>query len=126
MTGNIHGITAGVTIITYKLADGCITTDTVIVHTCSSLGTEASATPCDDFAITPNPAAISFTVTCVLNNYDHASVTLYDVTGRQVGQFALTGRETVIPVVGIAPGLYVCRFAIAGKNVAAKKIVIVK
>jgi len=124
LTGDIHGITPGITVITYRLADGCTATDTVIVHTCSSLGTEVPAISGDDFAITPNPAANSFTVTCVLNNYDHAGVTLYDVTGRQVRHFALSGPDTVIPVGDITPGMYVCRFEPDGKSVVLKKIVI--
>ena len=124
VTGTIHAIATGTAYITYKLADGCVATDSVVVHTCGSLATEAFTNTTDGITITPNPAANSFTISCTLSNYDNASVTIYDVTGRQVHHVSLTGANTIVSVTDISPGMYLCRFAIEGNSMVTKKIII--
>jgi hypothetical protein len=73
----------------------------------------------------PNPATSTLTIqyTGVTKN---ATTSIYDITGRLMGAYPLTGSTTTISVQYLPPGLYQCRVNDGAGNVATKKLVIMR
>jgi hypothetical protein len=70
----------------------------------------------------PNPA--TNTLTIQHPNSNKASAGIYDITGRLMGSYPLTGNTTTISVQNLPPGIYQCRIIEGERNVTTKKVVI--
>jgi len=71
-------------------------------------------------SIYPNPANNAIIIECNSN----ATASIYDVMGRLVGTYPLTGATTVIPVQNLEAGVYQCIIRDAHHNALAQKLVI--
>ena len=54
-----------------------------------------------------------------------SSATLFDLTGRLISSYPLSGTSNSILVTSLAPGSYQCRI-IAGNTVVVKKVVVLR
>ncbi len=96
---------------------------------CSSTPSEAlnfiitanEAPPAETFDVFPNPATDRFQVRATTTP---ATLTLTDLTGRQVRSQPTTGRFTDVPVVGLQPGLYLLRLEGSGQPAQIRKMLI--
>ncbi len=79
-----------------------------------------------DIAIFPNPANNECTFSCKKGFGNNAKAVMYDVTGRQVGLYPLTGNSTIISVADLPSGLYQCRLYIDGQDVQNRKLAILR
>ncbi|MBS1585631.1 MAG: T9SS type A sorting domain-containing protein [Bacteroidetes bacterium] len=75
-----------------------------------------------DFDIFPNPA--TNTLTIQYNNTNKATAGIYDITGRLMGSYPLTGNSTTISVQYLPPGIYQYRIEDDKHNAVTKKLVI--
>jgi hypothetical protein len=73
----------------------------------------------------PNPATSTLTIqyTGVTKN---ATTSIYDMMGRLMGRYPLTGSTTTISVQHLPPGLYQCRISDGAGNMETKKLVIMR
>ena len=88
--------------------------------------TRLTNTGSNDGIITyPNPATSDYVIQSVAGFPPASSAMLYDLAGRFIGSYPLSGNRTIIPVAALTPGTYQCRI-IAGKNVIVKKLVVMR
>lgn len=74
------------------------------------------------FNLYPNPA--TNTLTIQYNNANKATASIYDITGRLMGSYPLTGPTTTISVQNLPPGIYQCRINDDKHDVLTKKVVV--
>ena len=75
--------------------------------------------------IFPNPAATSITIHSRTAFSPGSTAILYDVTGRKVASYALSGENTVVSIATLPSGTYECRI-MTGSNSMVKKIVVMR
>ena len=73
----------------------------------------------------PNPAKNEYIIQNKAGFPAGASATLFDLTGRLIGSYALSGNKTIISVSSLIPGSYQCRI-ISGETVVVKKLVVMR
>jgi len=76
----------------------------------------------DEIDIYPNPATNTLTIQC--NSINKATASIYDITGRLMGSYPLTGSTTTISVQNLPPGIYQCRINDDKHDVLTKKVVV--
>jgi hypothetical protein len=74
----------------------------------------------------PNPATYECMVSSDMPFPINSRAELYDLTGRLVNSYSLTGSGTVISVAGLTPGMYQCSVIIGGNNMIVRKLVVMK
>ena len=82
--------------------------------------------PHHDVLLYPNPAVNEFTISYSGGFYASANLTIYDVTGRLIQTYPLTGTSTVISTATLPPGIYVCRIDADGTGVISRKLIVMK
>ena len=92
---------------------------------CSLAEKVSQQTPACDLKIYPNPA--TSTITIQYNKpIQNTTASIYDITGRLMGSYLLTGSNTTISVQNLPPGIYQCRIMDVQHNVVTKKIVVMR
>lgn len=74
----------------------------------------------------PNPATNKCTITYYGPMYAGANVAIYDIAGRLMNTFPLSGGSTTISVAALPPGIYQCRIDVDGKDIVSRKLVVIK
>ena len=82
----------------------------------------------DNFEITfyPNPAANECTIQSQLSLITGSKAAIFDLAGKLIRTYPLSGNGAVISLMGIAPGMYQCRVYTDGNCVVTKKLVVLK
>ena len=71
----------------------------------------------------PNPASTECTITYTGTMKAGAKITIYDVTGRLLHTYPLTGSTTTVSIAELQPGMYQCRIDVDGGPVSKKLVV---
>lgn len=79
-----------------------------------------------DIAIFPNPATGECTVHSDVLMDSGSKMELYDVTGRLIRTYSLSGTDQVISVSGVAPGMYACKIQVTNRQVVTRKLVVMQ
>ncbi len=79
-----------------------------------------------EITIYPNPTNYKLTIESDAIFPEGSKAEIYDITGRLISSYSLTGKSTVIAVAGYASGMYQCRIISGNGNVVVKKLVIMK
>jgi hypothetical protein len=74
----------------------------------------------------PNPATNTLTIQYPNPANGGTTANIYDITGRLMGSYPLTGNSTTISVQNLSPGIYQCRITDASGYIATKKVIIMK
>jgi hypothetical protein len=92
---------------------------------CNPLYSVSEELPLDKLIIFPNPATSTLTIqyTGVTKS---TNVSIYDMMGRIMGNYPLTGSTTNISVQYLPPGLYQCRISDGAGNMETKKLIIMR
>lgn len=77
-----------------------------------------------DVTIYPNPATNECTLSCKDGFNKNAKAEMYDITGRLMGVYPLSGTATVISLSGFHTGVYQCRIY-SNNNVLTKRVAII-
>jgi type IX secretion system substrate protein len=83
-------------------------------------------TPGDNISLFPNPASDECTIHSDAAFSLNARADIYDLAGRLIAKYPLSGHGAVVPLTGVAPGMYQCRVYTEGAGVLTKKLVVVK
>lgn len=78
-----------------------------------------------DIILFPNPAGNEFTIQTSDDFLPRSKAELYDLTGRLINTYPLSGHNTVVSVAGLSPGIYHCR-VINGDDVVIRKLAVMK
>jgi len=75
----------------------------------------------------PNPAGNNLTVSFTAMQAGHMAITLYSISGKKVktvdyGMLSPSTQKLMVPLKGIAPGVYFLRMQV-GNKVLTKKVV---
>jgi len=127
-TGVVSGASPGTSTIKYTLATtGCFAsrTETVLAPPCVS-GVRETPAASTEVELFPNPATEECTISYAGGMYAGASIMIYDVTGRLIHTYPLSGSHTSISVSDLKPGLYDCRIDVDGKGIISKKLTVMK
>jgi len=92
----------------------------------NTAGVNQVAPPSSGIILYPNPATYECTISADAPFPVNARAYLYDITGRLINSFALSGNSAVFSVAGLSPGIYECRIETAGNNIVVKKVVVMK
>lgn len=80
----------------------------------------------DGISIYPNPA----TDICVIHSEQpfppNSHVTVYDITGKRVGSYPLSGNDIRITTTDLSPGVYQCGISIGMEDFVMKKLVVIR
>ena len=95
------------------------------VNVAVTTGQNLLSLPATGIAVYPNPAATEYTIQTINAFPQGAKAELYDITGRLMGSYPLTGNKVVVSVSAMSPGTYECRI-IAGNTVTVKRIVVAR
>jgi type IX secretion system substrate protein len=104
--------------------NGLIAVDTVTIV--GITGVEPVNINKSETGIYPNPANSECTISYFGTLYDKASVAIYDITGRLMHTYKLTGPSTTISIADMPPGMYQCRIDADGMGVVTKKLVVMR
>ena len=74
----------------------------------------------------PNPATSECTIKSDVPFPTGSKAELYDLAGRIINTYLLSGNSRIISLAGIAPGMYQCRIITGNNNVVVKKLVVMK
>ena len=74
----------------------------------------------------PNPATFECTISADVPFPPGSKAGVYDMAGRLVDEFGLSGCNTVISVIGFRAGIYQCRIITGDGQVVVKKLVVLK
>ncbi len=74
----------------------------------------------------PNPANTECTITYNGLLSLHAGIAIYDLTGRLMHTYPLTGSSTTISIALLPPGMYVCKIDADGSGAVSKKLVVMR
>jgi hypothetical protein len=96
----------------------------VPLNTLNTKESNASLQPAID--IYPNPANVECTITGTVPFIEGDKVEIYDITGRLIDTYPLSGANTIISVSSMLPGIYECRIFNNGYGVETKKLVVIK
>jgi len=88
-------------------------------------GINTVATVKNEIEIYPNPAFDEITIHSNSPFTPGSIAGLYDLTGRLVSTFPLSGNSTVFSVTGLSSGMYQCKIS-TGENIIVKKIAVMK
>ena len=92
---------------------------------CISLAV-AGSVAATNYNLFPNPATTDFTIHSETPFPKASRAELYNLTGRLINTYPLTGNSTDISTANLLPGMYQCRIYSAGNNPVTKKLVIMK
>ncbi|MCW3122126.1 MAG: hypothetical protein JWQ38_1618 [Flavipsychrobacter sp.] len=76
--------------------------------------------------IYPNPASTACTISYSGAMYANATIRIYDITGRLLHTYQLTGSKTTISTADLTLGMYQCRIDVDGVNMVTKKLVVMR
>lgn len=123
VNGLIKGISAGTVTITYRTAEGeCFASRTLTVIDCGNTTSVSGNTAAAVVNIYPVPAGDNITVQ--LGTQAPATLTLHDVTGRQVYTATLSQKVSHLNIAHLAPGTYHCTVSVPGSPQAVRKVVV--
>jgi len=74
----------------------------------------------------PNPASIECTIHSDEQFLPGSKADLFDISGRLIKTFSLTGTNTEISVANLPPGIYQCKIYVPGNDPITKKLAIIK
>ncbi len=77
-----------------------------------------------DIAIYPNPATTECTISLGENFPERSIAALYDITGRLINTYLLSGNNPHISLPELPPGVYLCKITIGDNRVVFKKILL--
>ncbi len=100
--------------------------DTVFCNTEEPPLKSAMALSVNTIGVYPNPVSFEVTIHSDIPFSQNSKAELYDITGRLIDIYLLTGYNVVIPVSGLAPGLYQCRIITGENRMAIKKLIVMK
>lgn len=122
--GLVTGVTAGTTNVSYTLPTGCHTSNVITVVACAVSIDDVSMAP-TDFKVFPNPAFGSFNIQ-LPNANEEITITLSDVTGKEIGITAISNSNIVRCIIpNLTSGNYYLKVT-AGNNTFRKIIQIVQ
>ena len=101
--------------------------DTAICRTEQVLSIrQGNIVPVYTINVYPNPASYECTVSNDIPFPENTKVEIYDVTGRLINAYPLSGKNTSFSVAHFSPGIYTCRIFIGDQSIITKKLVVVK
>jgi len=74
----------------------------------------------------PNPTTESFTINSDCPFQNGSQVEIYDLTGRLINKYPLSGNNTSIPVNNLQPGMYECRIYNPGHGIETRKLAVMR
>ncbi len=99
--------------------------DSVLCHSQVVLGAGATEEQSNGIMVFPNPATNDCRITCGTSFPAGATVEFFDITGRHIITYSLTGTCSLVPLDGLSTGLYQCRIT-AGNLCVVRKLAVVK
>ncbi len=79
-----------------------------------------------EITLFPNPAYSECTISYTGSIYVGAKVAIYDITGRLIYTYPLTGSNTTISITDLLPGMYQCRIDVDGVGAVTRKLVVMR
>ncbi len=113
----------------FSTGDSCASTKTEGTGGCSGpykSGFNNQEIASSDFSLYPNPANTECTITYNGLLSTHAGIAIYDLTGRLMHTYPLTGSSTTISIAHLPPGMYVCKIDADGHGVVSRKLVVMR
>jgi trimeric autotransporter adhesin len=118
-TGLVSGISAGATVISYTMANGCSRTVNMNVLAGRGVATETEIVSDAAFRMFPNPSNGAFTVESDVNGV----FAIFTFDGKLVSEHTITDRSTAVSLPsGLAAGIYVCQFRFEDGSVKTAKL----
>lgn len=124
--GSVTGIAVGTVEISYAVFPGCPLSKTIRVLPPCANAIEEAIGAVSEVHLFPNPAQNLCTISVTGIMCSGANVVVSDIAGRAIRSYVLTGRDTVVSVADLAPGVYQCRVVNGEHTVAWRKLIIVR
>ena len=109
----------------YRL-EACVFHDSVAHIDSSYLAVNALQFDAASLQLHPNPATSEFTISCNVPFSEGSIASLYDVTGKLITTYAVTGNDVSLQLRNITSGLYLCKITNGNDLYAIKKLVVAR
>ncbi len=125
--GVVNGIAAGITGITYTIANGCPVSKSLKVLPLPCInGINQTTLASPEPSLFPIPANNECTISLNTAIFHDAAIKIYNVTGKLMMSYQLNTNTTTISIAALPSGMYQCTIEASGNILTRKKLAVIR